>query len=175
MTALNKELSPLLSTIHESLTFDAISPSEAAESFSSKLTSFLLSQPEFQSVLFAHLHKSHSTSTEKNQKRKNALLYQAFSTTHGSLSLRSDFYHTLQLDSNLKKEHKQNTKHKSAACQGKRYNHLWWSFCRNAALISSINLTQSLNPHLPFTKTPLISSMLLNILLLQPLTQHNSH
>ncbi len=140
---LNKELSPLLSPIHKALSSDAISPSQAAESFSSTLHAFFLSKPEFNSSPSQSYIKRTAKALKKIRKEKNALRRRAFSSSNGSPSLRSDFYRTLNLYSILKKEDKRNAKNKSAAYQEKLYTQSFWSFCRKCCSGSFISSTDS--------------------------------
>ena len=70
-SALNKELALLLSPIHEALSADVISPSAAAESFSSTLSDFFLSTPEFNSIPCDYFNRT-AKALKKARKQKKA-------------------------------------------------------------------------------------------------------
>ena len=122
--------SPQLSPIHVAFSSDAISPSVAADSLSSTLTTFFLSKPEFNSPPSqSYIHRT-SKALKKAKKKKNALRRLALSKSKGSPSIRADFYQALHLYSILKKEQKRNSKTKTAAHQEKLYREPFWSISK---------------------------------------------
>ena len=100
----HKEPSKRLTAIQESLSSGAISPSEAADTFSSELFDFLASTPEFSS----HPSRDYifSISNALSKFKKNALRRLAYSRSHGFASLRSDFYRTVHMFSVALIEHR---------------------------------------------------------------------
>jgi len=129
-STINNELHPQLTPIHAALSSNAITPSEAADSFSSTLTAFFLSKPEFNAPPSQSYISRTSKALKKAKKEKNALRRLAFSNSTSSPSLRSDFYRALNLYSILKKEQKRNNKAKSASYQEKLYRQSFWSFSK---------------------------------------------
>ena len=126
----NRALSDLLGPLHHELAQKAISPKDAAQSFTDTLTQYFSSHDEFIEKKLNQSYIEHEPRTVAQAKKaKNQLRRKAYGK-NGTVQDRKAFHDAVRAVSHFTKEHKKSQKQKSAALHEKKYKENFYDYSK---------------------------------------------